>query len=79
MFDYTFKAQFDDLSEDVLTSKTWLDTVLARMGIMVGEREGDELRRSGRKAFFEVPREQKETLSQYVSRREAQLLEAEGN
>eukprot|EP00959_Pyramimonas_sp_CCMP1952_P346979 7267281-Pyramimonas_sp.AAC.1 len=46
---------------------------------MIGEREGDELRRSGRKALYEGLREPKETLTQYVSRRESQFLEAEGN
>eukprot|EP00959_Pyramimonas_sp_CCMP1952_P347780 7285037-Pyramimonas_sp.AAC.1 len=45
---------------------------------MAGEREGDDLRRAGRKAFFEASREAKEGLTQFVHRREAQLQEAEG-
>eukprot|EP00959_Pyramimonas_sp_CCMP1952_P111595 2334009-Pyramimonas_sp.AAC.1 len=46
---------------------------------MAGEREGDDLRRAGRKALFEATRDAKETLTAYVCRREAQLLEAEGH
>eukprot|EP00959_Pyramimonas_sp_CCMP1952_P161094 3368576-Pyramimonas_sp.AAC.1 len=79
LFDWSMQARFEDIPDHELTSSTWLETLLARMDLMIGEREGDELRRSGRKALFEAARESKESLSQYVSRREAQLLEAEGH
>eukprot|EP00959_Pyramimonas_sp_CCMP1952_P068876 1437696-Pyramimonas_sp.AAC.1 len=49
------------------------------MDLMIGEREGDELRRAGRRALYEAVRDSKETLTQYVSRREAEFLDAEGH
>eukprot|EP00959_Pyramimonas_sp_CCMP1952_P081538 1703490-Pyramimonas_sp.AAC.1 len=49
------------------------------MDLMIGEREGDELRRAGRKALYEAVRDSKETLTQYVSRREAEFIDAEGH
>eukprot|EP00959_Pyramimonas_sp_CCMP1952_P011888 250661-Pyramimonas_sp.AAC.1 len=49
------------------------------MDLMIGEREGDELRRAGRKALYQVVRDSKVSLTQYVSRREAEFIEAEGH
>eukprot|EP00959_Pyramimonas_sp_CCMP1952_P311661 6522298-Pyramimonas_sp.AAC.1 len=50
------------------------------MDLMIGEREGDELRRAGRKALYDAVRDPKnETLTQFVSRREAEYTEAEGH
>eukprot|EP00959_Pyramimonas_sp_CCMP1952_P194411 4065198-Pyramimonas_sp.AAC.1 len=46
---------------------------------MIGEREGDEPRRTGRRALFEAARENKESLTQHVMRRESQFQEAEAN
>eukprot|EP00959_Pyramimonas_sp_CCMP1952_P027930 586031-Pyramimonas_sp.AAC.1 len=49
------------------------------MDLMSGEREGDELRRVGRRALYEGTRDHKESLTQYVARRDLQFQEAEGN
>eukprot|EP00959_Pyramimonas_sp_CCMP1952_P106970 2235680-Pyramimonas_sp.AAC.1 len=49
------------------------------MDLVIGERDGDDLRRSGRKALYEASREQKESLTQFAARREAQFLEAEAH
>eukprot|EP00959_Pyramimonas_sp_CCMP1952_P257746 5385936-Pyramimonas_sp.AAC.1 len=49
----SFFMKFEDLPDTVLSSAGWLDAVLGRMDLMIGEREGDELRRSGRKALYE--------------------------
>eukprot|EP00959_Pyramimonas_sp_CCMP1952_P400502 8391783-Pyramimonas_sp.AAC.1 len=65
------QAKFDDIPEAQITSQDWIEVVLGRMDLMIGGREGDELRRAGRRALFEAARENKETLIQYVSRREA--------
>ena len=64
---------------EVSQSWSYLDTILSRMDLMVGEREGDDVRRAGRKALYEVNRESKESLNQYVSRREVQMQEAESH
>eukprot|EP00959_Pyramimonas_sp_CCMP1952_P285016 5959028-Pyramimonas_sp.AAC.1 len=79
LFDYGVQSTFEDISESELTASSWLDTLFARMDMMVGAREDDDLRRAGRKAFFEATREPKESLTQYVSRRDAELQEAEGH
>eukprot|EP00959_Pyramimonas_sp_CCMP1952_P418526 8768087-Pyramimonas_sp.AAC.1 len=73
------QARFEDITDYELTKVTRLDTPIARMDLMIGEREGDELSRSGRRALYEATRENRETLTQYVSRREAQFTEAEGH
>eukprot|EP00959_Pyramimonas_sp_CCMP1952_P072927 1524057-Pyramimonas_sp.AAC.1 len=65
------QAQFDNIPESTLTSDEWIDVVLKKMDLMICEREGDDLRRSGRRALYEASREPKETLTQYVARREA--------
>eukprot|EP00959_Pyramimonas_sp_CCMP1952_P037817 791696-Pyramimonas_sp.AAC.1 len=46
---------------------------------MIGEREGDDLRRIGRKALFENNRHAKGSLQASVDRRERQFREAEGS
>eukprot|EP00959_Pyramimonas_sp_CCMP1952_P378881 7936558-Pyramimonas_sp.AAC.1 len=39
LFDWAMQAKFEDISEGVLCSQQWLDTLLTRMDIMSGERE----------------------------------------
>ncbi|CAK0872900.1 unnamed protein product [Prorocentrum cordatum] len=70
---------FDDVPESVLASEAWLDTVLPRMDFMIGEREGGERRRAGRKALFEAARDTKESLTHPVARRESQFFVAEAS
>ncbi|CAK0813514.1 unnamed protein product [Prorocentrum cordatum] len=79
LFDYNLQAKFDDVPESTLTGLGWLEVILGRMDMMTGEREGDDLRRAGRKALFEAQRNKDEALIQFVSRREAQLTEAESH
>eukprot|EP00959_Pyramimonas_sp_CCMP1952_P261809 5474637-Pyramimonas_sp.AAC.1 len=77
--DSGWPCKFEDLSEYALQGPEWLNLVLAHMDLMIGERESDEVRRLGRRAAYEASRESQETLIQFASRREAQLLEAEGH
>eukprot|EP00959_Pyramimonas_sp_CCMP1952_P178191 3724803-Pyramimonas_sp.AAC.1 len=59
------QMRFEDIPEKTLAGPGWLEAVLARMDLEVGERDRDDLRRSGRKAPLEGVRGPKETLTQY--------------
>ena len=76
-FDWDLQARFEHLDDTDLRSDDYLDKILEVMSLMVGERSGDELRRSMRAALYETERAREETVTQYVARREQQFLKAQ--
>eukprot|EP00959_Pyramimonas_sp_CCMP1952_P403627 8458130-Pyramimonas_sp.AAC.1 len=53
LFDWAMQSNFEDIPEATLTSSKWIQAVLQKIDLMI-RREGDKLRRSGRKALFEA-------------------------
>eukprot|EP00959_Pyramimonas_sp_CCMP1952_P383936 8046243-Pyramimonas_sp.AAC.1 len=49
------------------------------MDLMSGQREGDDARRAGRRALFECTKGSKESLTQFVARRDQQMTDAESH
>ena len=76
LFDWDLRAKFDHLDPEELRGEKYLDKILHLMGTMVGEKEGDEQRRAVRNAVYDFQRRREETLTQFVARREQQLVEA---
>ena len=54
--DWDLQARFEHLDDEDLRSDDYLDKILEVMGLMVGERAGDEQRRSMRAALYETER-----------------------
>ena len=69
--------KFEHIPDHVLQSDKGVERVFNVLDSLSGQREGDDLRRAVREAFFEHMRRKDETLTQFVARREQQYLTLE--
>ena len=67
----------DAIDPAVLTSETGIEAIIAKLDVKAKWRQEHESRRVFRQALFEVDRRKGESITQFASRREAQLAAAQ--
>ena len=62
-FDWDLQAKFEHISDSELQGDGYLESILAVLDVLAGEREGDDSRRAAREALYDVARRKEEIQS----------------